>query len=168
MLLLSHRGRSVFSHLSPCAFRVLSFLPSAVISSSLAAEGGGRENTHRGRWLIFRSTCAQGWENSAAAASSSSSSSSSFSFSSPCHLTGRKPHHGYPAPLCKLCGWGSAAGGVKGGLYHGSWTYTPLSSKAGAAHAGTPPTDCREGAAAARWSPGDPLPWQLVGGMAEA
>lgn len=157
MLLLLHKGRSVFSHLSPYTFQVLSFLPSAVILSSLAAEGGGRENTHRGRWLIFRSTCARGWENSATAASSSTS-----------------PHHSCPAHMCapapvyELCGLGSAAGGLESGLRGGSWTYTPLSSKRGAALASTPPAQthsraCREGAAVARWSLGNPLPWQLVG-----
>lgn len=141
MLLLLHKGRSVFSHLSPCTFQVLSFLPSAVISSSLAAEGGGRENTHRGRWLIFRSTCARGWENSAMAASSSTS---------PCYVGGRKPHHGCPAhmyapaPVCELCSLGSAAGGFEGGLCGGSWTYTPLSGKPGAALTGTPPTDTQQ------------------------
>lgn len=44
--LLSHKGRSLFGRLSPCAFGGLS---SAVISSSLAAQGGGRENMHRRR-----------------------------------------------------------------------------------------------------------------------
>lgn len=58
--LLLHKGRSAFSQLSSCAFQVLSFLPSAVISSSLAAEGSGRASTHHRRWLISRSTSARG------------------------------------------------------------------------------------------------------------
>lgn len=60
MPLLLHKGRSAFSQLSSCAFQVLSFLPSAVISSSLAAEGSGRVSTHHRRWLISRSTSARG------------------------------------------------------------------------------------------------------------
>lgn len=44
MLLLLHKGRSVFSHLSPCTFQVLSFQLSSR-AALLLKEVGGRTRT---------------------------------------------------------------------------------------------------------------------------
>lgn len=163
MLLLLHKGRSVFSHLSPCTFQVLSFLPSAVILSSLAAEGGGRENAHRRRWLIFHSTCARGWENSAAAASSSTS---------PLHVRGRKAHATAAQHIrvhqhwcVSSVAWGMVLGGWGGGCVVGAGCTPLYLENQGLLLAGAPPAQthgraCRgEGAAAAHRSQDNPLPW---------
>lgn len=92
-------ARSVCLQPSP-PLHFSSALLSSLSCHLLAAEGGGRENTHRGRWLIFRSAGARRWEHSAALASSSTS---------PPKVRGRKPHRGClgSAPGGLGCVWGA-------------------------------------------------------------
>lgn len=134
MLLLLHRGRSVFSHLFPCTFQALSFLPSAVISSSLAAKGGGRQNMHHRRCLIFLvldDGRTQPWQHPPPPSLLATS--------------GRKPHHVcvHQHPCVSSEAWGMLWGGLWG-LCRESGTYIPLFSKPGAALDMAEPAEERE------------------------
>lgn len=121
-LLSLRKGRCAFSHLLlhvPSAL-LSPFLPPAVISSSLAAEGGGRASARRGRWLIFPSSCARGWQSAGTV-----KSSSTFSLC----VRGRKHHCAHPAP------WGALLGVV---CVCGELDVHRFLQKMGAALAGTP------------------------------
>lgn len=138
-LLSLRKGRCAFSHLLlhvPSAL-LSPFLPPAVISSSLAAEGGGRASARRGRWLIFPSSCARGWQSAGTV-----KSSSTFSLC----VRGRKHHCAHPAP------WGALLRVV---CVCGELDVHRFLQKMGAALAGTPTRTHR---AEAGCSQGVPFP----------